>query len=47
MGSSVIGISLETVILGAGIGATGSHNRANCFSAYSWNLFVKDGVVCL
>jgi len=25
--------------------AKGSHNRANCFSACSWNLFVKDGVV--
>lgn len=23
----------------------GSHNRANCFSACSWNLFVKEGVV--
>ncbi len=23
----------------------GSHNRANCFSACSWNLFVKDGIV--
>ena len=23
----------------------GTHNRANCFSACSWNLFVKDGVV--
>ncbi len=25
--------------------AKGSHNRANCFSACSWNLFVKDGIV--
>ena len=25
--------------------AKGSHNRANCFSACSWNLFVKDGMV--
>jgi DMSO reductase family type II enzyme molybdopterin subunit len=25
--------------------AKGSHNRANCISACSWNLFVKDGVV--
>ncbi len=25
--------------------AKGSHNRANCFSACSWNLFVKDGTV--
>jgi DMSO reductase family type II enzyme molybdopterin subunit len=25
--------------------AKGTHNRANCFSACSWNLFVKDGVV--
>src|SRR5512139_203899 len=23
----------------------GSHNRANCFSACSWNLFVRDGMV--
>jgi len=23
----------------------GTHNRANCFSACSWNLYVKDGVV--
>ncbi len=23
----------------------GSHNRANCFSACSWNLFVKEGIV--
>ncbi|MBW2402050.1 MAG: molybdopterin-dependent oxidoreductase, partial [Deltaproteobacteria bacterium] len=25
--------------------AKSSHNRANCFSACSWNLFVKDGIV--
>ncbi|MBW2419831.1 MAG: molybdopterin-dependent oxidoreductase [Deltaproteobacteria bacterium] len=25
--------------------AKSSHNRANCFSACSWNLFVKEGVV--
>ncbi len=25
--------------------AKGSHNRANCFSACSWNLFVKEGIV--
>jgi hypothetical protein len=25
--------------------ARGSHNRANCFSACSWNLFVRDGIV--
>jgi DMSO reductase family type II enzyme molybdopterin subunit len=23
----------------------GSHNRSNCFSACSWNLFVRDGIV--
>jgi DMSO reductase family type II enzyme molybdopterin subunit len=25
--------------------AKGSHNRANCFSACSWNMFVKEGIV--
>jgi len=25
--------------------AKGTHNRANCFSACSWNLFVKEGIV--